>query len=365
MDTSNNMFKLINQDGNARTGVLTTPHGEVETPFFMPVATKAVGKFITSDDYNELGIKAIITNAFLCSLVPGLDLLEDGVHKFMNYNGVIFNDCGGFQMLRENLLKGTTNNGIFFTNPYGKDIFIRPKTIMEIEEKVGGDVIMALDCVLPYGKEREDYEEAIEKSHRWTKQCKELHKTNQLLFGITQGGTFPDLRKKSSEFINSLDFDGNAIGGLGIGEPREKMFEVIEWSNEILSKDKPRYLMGVGDPEQILECISRGVDIFDSILPAKHARHGQLFTKKGVITLKKGKYKFDKRPIEEGCTCSTCKNFTRSYLRYLLKTNDAAGKRLRTIHNLHFMNNFMRDIREAIKENRFEEFKNERIHQPK
>ena len=349
------MFELINQDGEARVGKLKARGKEIETPFFIPVATKAVGKFITSDDYNNLGIKAIISNAFLISLEPGLELIDNfnGTHDFMNYHGIIFNDCGGFQMLRENLLSHTTNNGIFFKNPYGKDVFIRPEKIMDIEHRVNGDVIMALDCVMPFGKDRKEYEEAIEKSHRWTKQCKEFHNTDQLLFGITQGGTFLDLREKSAEFINSLDLDGNAIGGLGIGEPKEKMFEIIKVSNKILSKDKPRYLMGVGDPEQILECVEHGIDIFDSILPAKHARHGQLFTSKGNLTLKKAKYKEDKRPIDENCDCYTCKNFSRAYLRYLLKTNDAAGKRLRTIHNLHFMEKFMQNIRQAIKENRF------------
>ena len=353
------MFKLVNQDGKARTGTLSTSHGEIETPFFMPVATKAVGKFITSDDYKELNIKALICNAFLISLQPGLELIDKfgSVHDFMNYQGVMFNDCGGFQMLRENLLSHTTNNGIFFKNPYGKDVFIRPSTIMDIQQRTGGDVIMALDCVLPFGKTKEDYEEAIVKSHKWTTQCKELHNTKQLLFGIIQGGTFPDLRKQSAEYINSLNLDGNAIGGLGLGEPKEKMFEMIDISTKVLNPEKPRYLMGVGDPEQILECIERGIDIFDSILPAKHSRHGQLFTWNGVLTLKKAKYKEDKIPIEEHCTCSTCKNFSRAYLRYLLKTNDAAGKRLRTIHNLHFMNEFMKKIRESIKENKFTEFK--------
>jgi len=353
------MFELLNKDGKARLGKLSVRGKEIETPMFMPVATKAVGKFITSDDYNNLGIKAIISNAFLISLEPGLELIDNfkGTHDFMNYHGIIFNDCGGFQMLRENLLDHTTNNGIFFNNPYGKDVFIRPSTIMDIQERVNGDVIMALDCVMSFGKEKKDYEEAIVKSHKWTKECKELHKTDQLLFGITQGGTFLDLREDSAKFINDLDFDGNAIGGLGLGEDKEDMFKIIETSNKILNDEKPRYLMGVGDPEQILECVSHGIDIFDSILPAKHGRHGQLFTSEGILVLKRAMYKFDKKPIDEKCECHTCKNYTRSYMRYLLKTNDPSGKRLRTIHNLYFMERFMSNIRESIKENRFEEFK--------
>lgn len=353
------MFTLINEEKNARVGILKTPHGEIETPFFMPVATKAVGRFVSVDDYKHTNANAIISNAFLLSQDPGLEMFEKrkGIHNFMHYNGIIFTDCGGFQMLRENLLLSTTENGIWFQTPLNKKVFIRPKTVMDIGKAIGGDVIMALDCVLPYGKTREEYLEALRKSHKWSKQCKDLHNTNQLLFGITQGGTFEDLRGASAKAINSMNFDGNALGGLGIGEPSHMMYKMIEVSVPHIDKNKPRYVMGVGKPEQILECIERGVDIFDSIYPQKNARHGMLFTFNGIMDLGKADYKYDEKPIEESCHCFTCKNLSRAYLRYLLKKEDPVGKRYLTIHNLFFMQEFMKQIRESIREETFHEFK--------
>ncbi len=355
------MFKVNKTDGKARTGSLKTNHGEVETPFFMPVATKAVGRFVSTDDYNLTNSETIIANQFLLSLNPGLETFEkmDGIHNFMNFNKVIFTDCGGFQMLRENLLEGTTNNGIWFKSPEGKKVFMRPETVMKIGNTINSDVIMALDCVLPYGREKEEYIQALEKSHRWSKECKDLHNGRQLLFGITQGGTFDELRIESAKAINSMNFDGNAIGGLAIGEAYDQMYKIIEVSTPYLDENKPRYVMGVGKPEQIIECIERGIDIFDSILPQKNARHGNLFTFKGKLDLGQEKHKFDKEPIDKDCLCFTCKNFSKSYLRYLLKKEDPVGKRYLTIHNLYFMQDFMRKVRESIKEGKFQEFKEE------
>jgi len=355
------MFTLLKEDGNARVGILKAPHGEIETPFFMPVATKAVGRFVSSDDYQRANAKAIIANAFLLSIDPGLDMFEkrNGIHNFMHYPGIIFTDCGGFQMLRDNLLLDTTNNGIKFKNPQGKDIFMRPEKVMDIGKKIGGDVIMALDCVLPYGKTREEYLEALTKSHKWSKQCKDLHEGNQLLFGITQGGTFADLREASAKAINAMDFDGNAIGGLGIGEPAALTYAMMETSVPHLNKNKPRYLMGVGKPDQIIECVSRGIDIFDSIYPQKNARHGMLFTFDGTMDIGQEKYKFDDKPLEATCTCYTCTQFSRAYVRYLFKKQDPVGKRYLTIHNIHFMQEFMKKIRESIQQGTFQEFKKE------
>ncbi|MDP3728719.1 MAG: tRNA guanosine(34) transglycosylase Tgt [bacterium] len=353
------MFTLIKEDGNARLALLKTKSGEAETPFFMPVATKAVGRFVSAEDYISVNAKAIIANAFFLSLDPGLETFEKigGIHKFMNYPGIIFTDCGGFQMLRESLLLETTNNGILLKNPGGKDVFMRPEKLLEISKKIDSDVIMALDCVLPYGRSREEYVEALKKSHRWTKKCKDLHTEKQLLFGITQGGTFEDLRESSAKAINAMDFDGHAIGGVGIGEPTELLYKMVEVSIPHLDKNKPRYVMGLGKPEQIIECVERGIDIFDSIYPQKNGRHGMLFTFQGIIDLGKGIYKFDEKPIEESCMCFSCKTFSRAYLRYLLKKDDAVGKRYLTIHNLYFMQEFMRKIRESIKQGRFQEFK--------
>ena len=355
------MFTIIKQLNQARTGVLEINDRKAETPFFMPVATKAVGRFVTSEEYESSNTKAIIANAFFLSLSPSLEMFEktNGIHNFMNYNGIIFNDCGGFQMLRENLLKETTANGILLKNPMGKDVFMRPEKIMHISSIIKPDVMMALDCVLPFGKTKEEYQEALIKSHKWSKECLKYKTKDTLLFGITQGGTFKELREESAKAINEMNFDGHAIGGLGIGEPSEKMFEMIEASVPFLNNNKPRYLMGVGKPDQILECISRGVDIFDSIYPQKNARHGMLFTFNGILDLGKSNYKFDFTPIEKDCQCLTCKKYTKAYLRYLLKKDDAVGKRYLTIHNIYFMQEFMKKIRESIKENTFEEFKKE------
>jgi len=359
--TGEYMFTVHHKEGQARVGTLKTNHGEVETPFFMPVATKAVGKMISTDDYQQINTKTIICNAFLLAQHPGLETFEeiDGIHNFMSYNDVIFTDCGGFQMLRDNLLEGTTNNGIWFKNEQGKKVFIRPETVMRIGKAIKSDVIMALDCVLPYGRTKEEYQEALEKSLRWTKVCKDIHDGKRLLFGITQGGIHDDLRIGSAKAINAMGFDGHAIGGVAIGEAYDQMFRVIEVSTPHLDENKPRYLMGVGKPDQILECIERGIDIFDSILPQKNARHGRLFTYNGLIDLGQARYKFDTKPIEEGCKCPTCQQFSRAYVRYLLKKNDAVGKRYLSIHNIYFMQDFMSKIRRSIKEGTFTTFKQE------
>jgi queuine tRNA-ribosyltransferase len=353
------MFKIIKEYGNARSGILEVNGRKAETPLFMPVATKAVGRFVASEEYKAAGAKAIICNAFFLSSYPGLETFEkmQGIHDFMHYNGIIFTDCGGFQMLRDNLLKETTANGILLKNPFGKDVFMRPEKLIKISSVIQPDAIMALDCVLPYGKTKEEYEEALEKSHKWSKKCKDLHDNKRLLFGITQGGTFEDLRIESAKSINAMNFDGHALGGLGIGEPSEKMYKMIECSTPHLDKNKPRYLMGVGKPDQIIECISRGIDIFDSIYPQKNARHGMLFTFSGIIDLGQEKYKFDDSPIEQGCECITCRQYSKAYLRYLLKKDDPVAKRYLTIHNIHFMQGFMEKIRESIKDNNFNEFK--------
>jgi len=345
------MFEILVKDGKARKGVLTVNGKKAETPFFMPVATKAVGKFVSSDDYHAVETQTIITNAFLLSLE---ERFVGPVGKFMGFSGMVFTDNGGFQMLRENLLLDSTDSGVNFKNPYtGKEVFISPRRIMDIQESVGGDVIMALDCVLPFGKSEEEFAAGLERSCLWTRKSKECYRGKQLVFGITQGGVFEDLRKKSCEFVKGLGFDGYSIGGLGIGESSEQMFKMVDVCVSELEEDKPKYLMGVGDPKQILECVSRGVDVFDSILPAKHARHGYLFTWDGVLNLKKAS------SVEQSinCDCVVCKTYSLEYLRYLFKKKDSVYMRLATVHNLHFMAEFMSGLRKAISEGKFEEFK--------
>lgn len=351
------MFSITSEDGQARAGALKTLHGTLETPAFLPVATRAVGRFVAADDYRQANVPAIIANAFLLAHDPGIETFKNGIHRFMHFDGVIFTDCGGFQMLRKNLLLDTTTNGVWFRTPMGKRTFVRPETVVTIGKQIGGDVVMALDCVLPYGKTRTEYIDALKKSHHWSKRCRDLHDSKQLLFGITQGGTFGDLREASAKAINAMGFDGNAIGGLGIGEPAEVMYQMLTVSVSSLDKEKPRYVMGIGKPSQILECVERGIDIFDSIYPQKNARHGRLFTFNGILDLGKERYKFDEKPIDDACSCATCRTFSRAYLRYLLKKQDPVGKRYLTIHNLFFMQDLMKQIQERIKDGDYRAFK--------
>ncbi len=351
------MFEVISKEGNARTGKLSVKGKTVETPFFMPVGTKGVGKFVSASEYTKTGTNTIITNAFLISL----EGIKEDLHNFMGYDGVIFTDNGGFQMIRDNLFLGGNDYGVFFKNPYnGEKEWMSPRKSLDLQWNIDSDVTMAMDYLVPYGRDKEEYVKAMKKSHAWTEKCKELHeyhKKDCLIFGINQGGVYSDLRRESAKFVNSLGFDGYSIGGLGIGETNEEMFESVKVSLEEFDVAKPKYLMGVGDVHQILECVSMGVDIFDSILPQKHARHGQLFTMKGVVQIFKEQYKDDELPIEEECDCETCKFYSRKYLRYLYKKDDAVFKRLATVHNMRFMVRFMQAIRDSIASGKFSEFK--------
>jgi queuine tRNA-ribosyltransferase len=351
------MFEVVNQDGKARKGKLTVKGKVVETPFFMPVATKGVGKFVSASEYNATGTKTIITNAFLIYLGG----IKGDLHKFMGYNEVIFTDNGGFQMIRDGLFLGGNDYGVFFKNPYKDEkVWMSPRKSLDLQWEIDSDVTMAMDYLVPYGRDKGEYVKAMEKSHAWTKKCKELHdyhKKDCLIFGINQGGVYSDLRKESAKYVNSLGFDGYSIGGLGIGETDQEMFNSVKVSLEEFDVAKPKYLMGVGDVKQILECVSLGVDIFDSILPQKHARHGQLFTMDGLVQIFQKKYEDDEVCIEQGCDCEVCKTYSRKYLRYLYKKDDAVFKRLATVHNMRFMVRFMEAIRESIVEGKFSEFK--------
>ncbi len=347
------MFKIITEDGNARIGKLKTRHGTIETPFFMPVATRAVGKYIGSEDYKKIGVDAIISNSLILSFNPSLEVIKKagGIHKFMNFNKVIFTDCGGFQVSRDSFSSKQVEKGIYFKNPYDKsNHFITPKRSMEIQQTIKSDVAVSFDDMAPYGSNKKRFEKAVERTHNWAKESLKYHKDKkQLLFGISQGGFHKDLRKKSARDINSLDFDGVAIGGVAIGEPKNEMYLAVKSALPHISKNKPRYVMGVGSPQDIVEMISLGIDCFDSIFPARGARHGTIFTSKGKIALNKGKYKLDLSPLDKECCCYTCKNYSKSYLRHLSKINEPEGMRLKTHHNIHFMMNLIKDIKKAIK----------------
>lgn len=360
-------FKIIKKDKKtkARVGKLITKNGSVETPYFMAVATKATGKIIGPDDYEKVA-DGLICNALILSLRPGVDVIKNfgTIHDFMKFHKPIFTDCGGFQMLRDSFMNGTSKKGINFKNPFnGQKFVITPRKIMEIEMAIGGDCIMMLDDVAPYGASREKVEESLENTHRWAKECRKYHHDKkQMLYGIVQGGFFPDLRKKSAEYINSLDFDGIAIGGIAIGETREEMYLAVNSAMLFLDEKKPKHMLGVGSPDDIVELVALGADSFDSVYPTQTARHGTLFTFKGKVDIMRGIYSNDKMPIEKGCKCQTCKKYSKAYLRHLLKINEPVGKRYCSIHNLHFMKEFMKKIRKSIKNGKFEKFKNEIVY---
>jgi len=345
-------FKIISESGPSRKGILTTKSGTIETPFFMPVVTKATGKYITTDDYRDLGsgvrARAVICNALLLSLKPGIDILNkvSGIHKFMNFDGVVFTDCGGFQS-SSTFFEKKSKKGLHFRSPYNNQrIVITPKKIIEIQAAINSDVAMMLDDMSPYGASYEEARVAMENTHRWAKESLEAHKKiwgdkdkdkRQLLFGIIQGNFYKDLREESAKFITSLDFDGFAIGGVAIGEPSEKMYEAVASVLPFLPADKPRYVMGVGSPEDVTKLISMGLDCFDSIYPTQNARHASIFTKQGKIYLDAGKYSEDFTPIEADCGCHTCKTYTKAYLNHLFKIKEPAVRRLLSIHNQWFL----------------------------
>jgi queuine tRNA-ribosyltransferase len=357
------MFKIIAEDGKARVGKLKTRHGYIETPFFMPVATRAVGKFIGPEDYKKANVKATISNAFILYLKPGLKVIENagGIHKFMNCSHVMFTDCGGFQVSKDSFLEKQSKKGIHFKNPMDNSThLITPKKIMKIQQKIGADVAMSFDDMAPYGSSKKRFELALERTHKWAEESLKYHTDKkQLLFGISQGGFYKELRKKSAKFINSLPFDGNAIGGVAIGEPKKKMYLAVKAALPHLSKDKPRYVMGVGSPQDVVELVSLGIDCFDSVYPTKNARHNTLFTSEGPINIDKAKYKYDLSPIDKNCSCYTCKNHTRSYIWHLSKYKEAEGMRLKTIHNIAFMMKLMEDLKQAIKNKKLKQFKKE------
>ncbi len=360
------MFEIEASEGNAKAGILTTAHGKVETPFFMPVATKGAVKQISSHDLKQLKIDAVISNSFIMYLKPGLELLEKvgGIHKFMSYDKTIFTDSGGFQMLSQRFLKKIDDKGVTFNSPFdGKDYFLTPEDVMDIEDKIGSDVSMVLDHVNKYGDSYETFKDTLLRTMRWAERCKTYHDKNcsgkQLLFGIVQGGLFRDLKEFSINHANSLDFDGIAIGGLAFGEPREEMFDILDHSMRFIDRKKPIYLMGVGEPTDILESVARGVDCFDSRFPTMNARHGTLMTSKGRILIKNKEFRNDEGPIDEECGCFVCKNYSKSYIHHMLRFNEAVGLRLASYHTLYFTRNLMKEIRTAITEGRFEKFRND------
>jgi queuine tRNA-ribosyltransferase len=347
----------------ARLGKLYTPHGVVDTPIFMPVGTQATVKSITPRELERLGIQIILSNSYHLYLRPGHNLIAEagGLHKFMGWKGAILTDSGGFQIFSLGKLNKINDEGVFFNSHIdGSKHFISPEKAMEIQMALGSDIAMAFDECIPYPSGKYQAEVAAQRNIKWAKKCKEIHhNTNQALFGIVQGGTFKDLRIENANKLVELNFPGYAIGGLSVGEPKPLMYEVLDYTVPCLPKNKPRYLMGVGAPQSILEGVIRGIDMFDCVLPTRNGRNGSLFTSSDKISITNAKYKNDFTPLDNKCNCYTCQNFTKAYLRHLYMSKEILASVLGTIHNLYFMSSLMKSIRLALLEDRLEEFKEE------
>lgn len=366
------IFKIKYKDKKtkARTGIITTKKGKIETPFFMPVATKTSVKHISTHDLDEMDCNAIISNTFILHLRPGEKLIKKlgGIGKFMNFPGINVTDSGGFQMYSPSLYISSNEKGVFFRNPFTKQkVFITPEKDMEIQLDLNSDIAMCLDTMPLIEHSKKEVELAVERTTNWAKRCKIHHdmlqkkipkNKRQLLWGITQGGIHADLRKKSCEELTQINFDGYSIGGLALGESLQDEMKMVDISAQILPENKPRYLMGAGNPIELLEAISRGVDMFDSRFPTQNARRGTIFTSKGKLRIFRKQYELDTKPLDESCNCWVCKHYSRAYIRYQLYQEEAVGYRLATFHNLHYLTNLMRESRQAIKAGKFKEFMN-------
>ena len=350
----------VDKNSGARYGILHTPHGDVEVPMFMPVGTLATVKTLSPEEVKEMGAGVILANTYHLSIRPGADIVQKagGLHKFMNYDGPILTDSGGFQVFSLADNRKIDEDGVHFKNHLNGDkLFFSPEIAIDIQEKLGADIIMSFDECIPYPASYEYAKRSTERTLRWALRGKEAHKReDQALFGIVQGGDYEDLRKMCAEELVKMDFPGYSIGGTSIGEPKEKCFEMIEYAVKYLPNDKPRYLMGVGSLDYLLGGIARGVDMFDCVLPTRIARHGTLMTSHGRVNIKNEKYKEDFTPLDDNCDCYCCKNYTKAYLRHLYVCDEAFGKRLLSIHNVRFLIKVMEGARQAIKEDRFLEY---------
>jgi len=355
-------FSLLKTDGlsHARLGKVITKHAEIETPVFMPVGTQATVKALMPECMEEMGIKIILSNTYHLYLRPGEDIVEraDGLHKFMNWPNGILTDSGGFQVFSLSKLRRITDDGVYFNSHIdGSRHFLNPEKVVDIQEKLGSDIAMCFDECAPYPCTYEEALQAVERTTRWALRCKNAHKReDQALFGIIQGNVFPDLRIKSAQEITEIGFPGYAIGGLSVGEPKEDMYKIMEICHKLLPADKPRYLMGVGTPEDLLEGVSRGIDMFDCVLPTRLARHGTAYTHEGKITVRNAVFADDFTPLDPECDCKVCKNYTRAYIRHLIKAGEILSHILLTYHNVYFLVNLMKGARQAIRNGNFVQF---------
>ena len=349
-------YTLLATSGRARAGVLRTPHGDLPTPVFAPVGTQATVKTMTPRDLSELGATLVLANAYHLYLRPGSELVArmGGLHRFMGWSGPLLTDSGGYQVFSLKTLRKVDNDGVTFRSHLdGSTHRFTPEKVMAIQEELGPDIAVCLDeCAPPL--DRAYNEQATARTHVWAARCRaSQRRTDQALFGIVQGGVFPDLREQSAHLITSLDFPGHAIGGLSVGESKEQTYATLDLLNDVLPKDKPRYLMGVGAAQDFFEAVARGVDMFDCVLPTRLARHGAALLKGRRLNLRNAQYAADESPIQEGCGCYTCQTFSRAYLRHLLAADEILGLHLLSLHNLHFLLDLMRRIRASILDSTF------------
>ena len=353
-------FKINNSIEKARSATLILNKHIIETPCFMPVGTAATVKTIAASEVKDFGYKIILANTFHLMLRPGVDVISkhNGIHDFMNWDGAIITDSGGYQVFSLAKLRKITKDGVHFRSPIdGSKVYLDSKISIGLQEKFNSDIIMQFDECTPYPADKVTTEKSLDLSLIWGKESKNsITKDKSNLFGIIQGGVYDDLRDKSLEGLTSIGFDGYAIGGLSVGETADERNRVLDNIAHKMPQDKVRYLMGVGTPQDIVEAVIRGVDIFDCVIPTRNARTGFLYTKKGVLKLRNSRYKDDMKPIEEDCLCYTCQNYTRSYLKHLDNCKEILGLRLNTIHNLYYYHNLMAKIRESIRENKFDDF---------
>ncbi|OHE58915.1 MAG: tRNA guanosine(34) transglycosylase Tgt [Thermodesulfovibrio sp. RBG_19FT_COMBO_42_12] len=379
-------FNTIKTDGNARAGLIETDRGKIHTPAFMPVGTLGTVKAMSPDELKEMGAEIILCNTYHLYLRPGHEVISvlGGIHKFMNWDRPILSDSGGFQVFSLSALRKIEENGVYFKSHLdGSMHFIGPKEAMEIQSLLGSDIAMVLDDCTPFPSTYEYASESLERTIKWAKECKEYHEkmkdvgqippnppllkggerglynheSVRQLFGIIQGSLFEDLRKKSAEELQNIGFDGYAVGGLSVGEPKEEMHRMIYFTAPLLPAEKPRYLMGIGELKDVLAAVEAGFDMFDCVMPTRNARNGTLFTSSGKISIKREEFKADRGPLDPVCNCYTCRNYSRGYLRHIFLSKEILSMRLNTIHNLYFYFNFFRNMRKSIIEGIFTEFK--------
>ncbi len=355
-------FELLTQDDHARRGRLTLAHGAIDTPAFMPVGTYGTVKAMAPDEIRQLGAQIVLGNTFHLWLRPGTEIIaaHGGLHRFMGWDGPILTDSGGFQVFSLGALRKISEEGVRFASPINGDrLFLTPEISMQIQHTLNSDIVMIFDECTPYPADHRQAEESMQLSLRWAQRSIDEHRrleNSNALFGIVQGGMYENLRDISREALDAMNFDGYAIGGLSVGEPKEDMARILAHTAPRLPTHKPRYLMGVGTPEDLVFAVSHGIDMFDCVMPTRNARNGWLFTRHGDVKIKNAQYKADLRPLDESCDCATCRHYTRAYLHHLHRTGEILGARLNTLHNLHYYQTLMREMRAAIAAGQFADY---------